>query len=319
MKRSFHRLLLAGLLLALVAAGCAAAPRAARDAVANKGYGVTTAESSAAYPPAPAAAPMPQATMPAAGRGFDAADEASAEERKIILTANLQLVVQDMQQTVAIIKDTVVGRGGFVSSSNIWEQGNTLRASMTVRVPAAQMESFLDEVKKMAVHVEREQTGGQDVTEEYVDLEAQLRNLEATETELRELLTTVREKTESAEDVMAVYRELTRVRGEIERYKGRMQYLDRMTALATVELQLSERTAEIIGQPGWQPMQTVRRALNGLVEAAKFGVDALIWIVILVVPLLAVPAFVIWLLVRLLKRRSEKKKAEKLSSPESLT
>jgi len=315
MKRSLHLLLLSALLLGLLLAGCAARPVAKEAADYYYSEGAS----------APAAVPMPAATMAPemekAARGAlnTVAPQEEAEGRKIIYTANLQLVVQETEKTVQIIKDTVVARGGFVSSANVWEQGNLLYGRLTVRVPAEQMESFLEEVKKMAVEVQREETGGQDVTEEYVDIEAQLKNLEATEVELRELLTEVRQKTGKAEDVMAVYRELTNVRGEIERYKGRMQYLDRMTQLATVNLELSERTLEPIGRPGWQPLQTVRRALNGLVQAAKVGVEALIWIVLFVLPLLAVPAFVIWLLVWLLKRRNEKKKAERLSKPESLS
>jgi hypothetical protein len=69
-------------------------------------------------------------------------------------------------------------------------------------------------------------------------LSAQLRNLEATEEELLVLLTEVREKTRRAEDVLAVHREVTNIRGQIEQIKGRMQYLERMTALATINVEL---------------------------------------------------------------------------------
>ena len=79
--------------------------------------------------------------------------------------------------------------------------------------------------------MERENIGGKDVTEEYSDLGAQLVNLEATQIELRELLTDARQKTQKAEDVLKVYQELTKVRGEIERVKGRMQYLGNLAAL----------------------------------------------------------------------------------------
>jgi len=224
-------------------------------------------------------------------------------ERKIILTANLQLVVKETENTVAAIKGLVAAQGGYVASANIWRLDNLLQAQLTVHVPADKMDWFLAEVKKLAVRVEREESGGQDVTEEYVDLGAQLRNLEATETELRALLTDVRQKSGKAEDVMAVYRELVNVRGEIERIKGRMQYLDRSAELATVNLSLSERQLEPIGRPGWQPLQTVRRALSSLVQVAKFSVDAAIWVVLLGVPLLGLPVAVAWLVWRLTRQR----------------
>ncbi|HOG46120.1 MAG TPA: DUF4349 domain-containing protein [Anaerolineae bacterium] len=310
MKRLLRSLPIAALLLALLVAGCAAQRAKTNEASYDSARAPRPAAMATAAPAMPQAAPAP-----ASGEALKAIEA----ERKIILTANLSLTVRETEQTVATIKDMVVARGGFVSSSSVWRQDNILRGGMVVRVPAEQMEAFLAEVKKLAVQVNSEQSGGQDVTEEYIDIEAQLKNLEATETELRELLTTVREKTGKAEDIMAIYRELTNVRGDIERIKGRMQYIDRSVQLATVSLDLSERAPEPIGQPGWQPLQTVRRALNGLVETSKFLVDALIYIVLLVVPLLAVPAFVIWLLLHLLRRRGEKKKAAALSKPDSLS
>jgi hypothetical protein len=234
------------------------------------------------------------------GYGEDAAAEA---ERKVILNASLQLVVKDTEATVDGIKTLVAGEGGYVGSASVWREGTLLHAQLTVHVPADKMETFIGEVKKLAVRVEREESSGQDVTEEYVDLEARLRNLEAAETELRTLLTEVRKSSGQAEDIVAIYRELVEIRGQIEQVKGRMQYIDRSVALATVVLSLSERQPEPIGQPGWQPLQTVRRALNALVEIVKFLVEATIWVVLVVVPILAVPALVIWLLVRLLRRR----------------
>lgn len=313
MKRSLYSLFAAGLLVALLAAGCAARPNAAKTTSASDSY----EGSGRAVPPAMATAAPAPAKAPA--QGVSPALESVQADRKIIQTANLALVVQEMEKTVTAIRDMVVAQGGFVSSSNVWQQGNVFRGTMVVRVPATGLESFLAEVKKLAVRVEREQTGGQDVTEEYVDIEAQLKNLEATEKELRELLTTVREKTGKAEDIMAVYRELTNVRAQIERIKGRMQYIDRSVELATVNLELTERGPEPIGEPGWQPMQTVRRALNALVEGAKVMFALLVYAVVVLVPLLGVPALVIWLIVRGARRRAEKKKAERLSKPESLS
>lgn len=311
MKRLPHRLFFAGLLLALLAAGCAAQPSP----------GKTTSSYDAARVARPPAAPTaaPAATRaPAPAEGAGPALAAPAD-RKIIFTANLTMVVQDMEKTVATIKDMVVAQGGFVSSSNVWQEDNVFRGSMTVRVPAQGMDSFLTEVRKLAIRVEREQTGGQDVTEEYVDIEAQLKNLEATEAELRELMTAVREKTGKAEDIMAVYRELANVRSQIDRIKGRKQYIDRSVELATVNLDLSERGPEPIGQPGWQPLQIVRRALNALVEGAKILFTVMAYLVLVLVPLVGIPALVIWLIVRGVKRRGERKKAERLSKPESLS
>jgi hypothetical protein len=181
---------------------------------------------------------------------------------------------------------------------------------MTVRVPAEKFDQAMDGIRAVAVRVESESSSGQDVTEEYSDLSAQLRNLEATETELRELLATVRERTGKAEDILAVYRELTTIRGEIERVKGRMQYLERMTALATINVELipDELQKPVVEEP-WNPQVTLKEALRALVNAGRFLVDALIWLVVVVLPILiiiALPVVALVLIIRAIGRRRRK-------------
>ena len=298
MKRSLRSFLLTSLLLALVVSACAA--KSGVPSLQDK----RAAGARELIAPAPARPPV-EAEADAGMGGTPFQGNAYQTDRKIIRTANLQLLVKETENTVAAIKGLVAAQGGYVASSNVWHVENVLHAQLTVRVPAEKMEAFLTEVKKLAVRVEREESSGQDVTEEYVDLGARLRNLEATETELRALLTDVREKSGKAEDVMAIYRELVNVRGEIERLKGRMQYLDRSAELATINLSLSERQLQPIDRPGWQPLQTARRALSALVQVAKFTVDASIWLLFLGVPLLAVPVAAIWLLWGLVRRRRE--------------
>ncbi len=298
MKSSFRRYLPVALLLSLLIAGCA--PQFARSTAQS---GAREAEKVVVAPAAPA---EPDSGGPTSGAADDSAHAeayAPQADRKVILTASLQMVVKDTEGTVATIKGLVADQGGFVGSANVWREGSLLRAQLTVRVPADKMEAFLADAKKLALQVEREQSGGQDVTQEYVDLQAQLRNLEAAETELRTLMTEVRQKTGDAEQIMSVYRELTSTRGQIDQLKARIQYLDNVTTLATVTLDLSERADEPIGQPGWQPLRTLRRALNALVQTGKFAVDVLIWLVAYIVPLLIVPVGAILLIWWLTRRR----------------
>jgi hypothetical protein len=227
----------------------------------------------------------------------------SDQERMIIRTADLSLVVKDVEGSLGEIKAIVKELKGYVADSNTWHQAEQLRANLTLRVPAESLDEALERIKAVALKVNNERISGQDVTEEYTDLEAQLRNLEATENELRELLKTVRERTGKAEEILAVHQRLTEIRGQIERIKGRMQYLERSSALATITLDLvPDALSRPVVEAGWQPQGTLRSATRALVKALQFIVDAFIWIVIFVLPvlvvLLAVPVFVIWLLWR---------------------
>jgi hypothetical protein len=194
-----------------------------------------------------------------------------------------------------------------VVSSNSWHQEEQLRANLTIRVPAEEFDTAMARLKDLAIKVENRNVSTQDVTEEYTDLDSQLRNLEATETELLELLTEVRERTGKAEDILAVHREVSNIRGQIEQVKGRMQYLEKMTAMATINIEL---IPDVLARPivvaGWRPSGTVANALRTLVKTLQFIVDAAIWVIIYVLPTLvviAIPFFILWMIWRRWRRR----------------
>jgi hypothetical protein len=286
--------------LVVTAVGCAArAPQPAQPAVIER-----MAES-------PAAAPAPSLDTAATGGGA-AQGPTDDTNRMIIRTADLSIVVADAAQAQQSVADTVSALGGYIADSSAWREGDQLRARMTVRVPAEKLDALLAAIKGPAVRVQQENVKGQDVTEEFTDLSAQLTNLEATEKELRELLAEVRQKTQKAEDVLQVYRELTTIRGEIERTKGRMQYLSTLTAMATANVELIPDTlAKPVVEPGWRPLETLKNAGRALVNALKGLVNALIWLLVYVVPILiviAIPIVLVVLAIRWLVRRSRRRK-----------
>jgi hypothetical protein len=278
-------------------------------ALAGCAYSAATPE--AALPPAPAAVEAPrervmvEATMVPAAPESAGAELAQVSEQMIIRTADLALRVEDTETAVNQIRDVANSLGGYLVSTNLYRADDQLRGTVSLRIPAESFDVAMDRLRTLAIKVERENISSQDVTEEYSDLGARLRNLEATETELLALLTEVRERTRNAEDVLAVHRELTNIRGEIEQIKGRMQYLERLTALATINLELIPKAEQPIVEEGWQPLSTLRSALRGLVNVGQFLVDAAIYLVVLVLPVLAViiaPVVVLVLLVRRWRR-----------------
>ena len=147
---------------------------------------------------------------------------------------------------------------------------------MTVRVPAEKLEDALAQFRALAVDVENQRVDSQDVTEEYVDLEARLTNMQRTERELQELLES-RSETGKTSDILEVHRELTNIRAQIEQIQGRMQYLENLSAMATVQIQL---TPDALMQPvvvgGWRPQGTARDAVRMLLRTLQFLADAAI-------------------------------------------
>jgi chemotaxis protein histidine kinase CheA len=230
----------------------------------------------------------------------------SVEDRMIIWTGDVSLIVRDAEDSLEKVEAIAKELGGYVVNSSSWYQEEQLRARLTIRVPAEEFDAAMARLKDLAIRVENRNVSTQDVTEEYTDLDSQLRNLEATETELLEILTEVRERTGKAEDVLDVYRELTSIRGQIEQIKGRMQYLEGMTAMATINVELiPDVLAKPIVVAGWRPTGTAANALRTLVKTLQFIVDAAIWLIIYVLPTLvviAIPFFILWMIWRRWRR-----------------
>lgn len=214
------------------------------------------------------------------------ADATSGVARMIVRSADLSLQVADVRATVQQVGQATLAADGFLGTSRLWRDGETDRASMTVRVPAARLDAMLAQFRGMAVRVDNESVAGEDVTRQAVDLTAQLTNLRATEIELRALLVTVRQKTQRAADVLEVHTELARVRGEIEQRTAELQSLTQLAALSTITLDLRpDVVATPIAAAGWQPRGVLRDATRALVGTVRVIASGVIWGVVYGVPM----------------------------------
>ena len=164
-----------------------------------------------------------------------------ATERMIVRTGDVALVVEDVPVAVAQITGMAEDFGGYVISSRVWKERERLVGSVAIRVPADYFDDSMEALRGLAVDVTSESTQSKDVTEEYVDLDAKLQNLEATEAQLL----TIMEKAVTVEDILDVQVELSRTRGEIEQTKARMQYLERTSATSLIEVRLQQSKLDI--------------------------------------------------------------------------
>ncbi|HPD42340.1 MAG TPA: DUF4349 domain-containing protein, partial [Anaerolineae bacterium] len=201
----------------LVMTGCGA--RVAEEAAVDKGI-------------------MPS-TAPGSGASFsEAGQDAAAGDitPMIVYNGSLELVVSDALQAQEDVQRVIEGVNGYVVSSESYryEQG-LITVNMRVRVPAEKFHEVMAQLRNLALEVNHDSTSSEDVTQEYVDLESKLRALEAKAARLEELM----KEAEDTEAVLAVYRELSATQQEIEQVKGRMQYLERSSAMATISVTLT--------------------------------------------------------------------------------
>ncbi|MCP4361239.1 MAG: DUF4349 domain-containing protein [Chloroflexi bacterium] len=228
------------------------------------------------------------------------------QERLIIRTANLSLIVSDTEETLADISQMADQNGGWVVSSNVYQYNDNAKSGdITMRVPSSGFNNALDALKEMAVEVESENISGQDVTEEYVDLNSRLGNLEATADRVRAFM----DEAKNVEEALAVNQELSRLEGEIEVIKGRMQYLSQSASFSTITVFL---TPDIVTLPvqvgGWRPQGVAKDALETLLETLQGLASFAIWVIIYIVPILLLIGVPLWLVIRFVWRRWRRRK-----------
>jgi SepF-like predicted cell division protein (DUF552 family) len=223
--------------------------------------------------------------------------------RRVIRTATLELESADPNHLAQELARTVTATGGFVATSDLRrdEQG-VLRGTVTVRVPSEALDATLDDLEELADNAPVRRIDERDVTVESADLEAQLDNLTAYETELRSLLADVRETTTRPEDLLTVFERIRQVRAEIDQLQGRLAVMADQVSLATITVRITPTsTAVPVADPTWEPGSTARDALTAAARMLSGLADAAIWFGLAILPVLlvvALPAGLVWAVLR---------------------
>ncbi len=276
-----------------------------------------------------AAAPAPTMVAPLAIEGYratggeqppfesnKAASQASAPpvvERLVIQNVNLSIVVKDVPESVKAIQNMAKEMNGYVVSVNVYQtlvrEGiKAPQANMVIRVPAERLDEALERIKQDAVEVQSETRSGEDVTDQYVDLQSRLRAKQAAEAQLLKIM----EKAEKTEDVLAVYQQLQQVQSEIEVLKGQIKYYEQSAALSAITVNLlAEETIQPIEIGGWKPQGVARDAIQQLIYFLQGFVNFLIRFFLYFLPVLVLVGaalYVAFLCVRWLYRKVRKPK-----------
>jgi len=238
----------------------------------------------------------------------DAANTASqAIERKIIRNATLTLEVTsppDNQRKITSIAET---HQGFVVTSESTRRTTEDKAkpevtiNLVVRVPAMQFNQVMEEIRAVAGRVIDEKTTGQDVTEEFIDLEARIKNQKALEAQFLEIM----KRAGKVEDALQVQTQLADVRTEIEKLEGRKRFLENQASLSTITVTLQSPT-QIVNAAGF--WYSIRSAFSDGVDVATAIVLFLIRLVIALLPILVLIVLPVGLVAKLVSMRMRRKR-----------
>lgn len=223
-------------------------------------------------------------------------------DRMIIRTATLQLKVKDVASSIDQVRTLAGAHAGYVTQSDSHQEGDTTVASITMQVPADQFDAAISQLRKAGIKVLNEQVSTSDVTEEYTDLNSQLRNLQATEQRILALT----QKADKIDDILTLDRELRQIQGEIERIQGRLNFLSKRAQMSTITVSLYPDTpgVETLAKQSsevWDPAGIASRAWNSSLELLANVGTLIITVAVFLwwtLPLL----LIIWLLSRRYRR-----------------
>ncbi len=257
-------------------------------------------------------APMEAPGAPSAA-GNIAADVArtslvqdQVQERLIIRNGQMDIVVQDTEEGLKQIAALAEAKDGWVVNSEVYQINEAKSGTITIRVPADQFNRAMEEIRSLAFEVSSESTNSQDVTEEFVDLEARVANLEATADRVRSFL----DESKTVEEALAVNAELSRLEGEIESLKARMKFLSQSAAFSRIVVQVTpDKLSQPIEVGGWRPEGVALSALEATISAFQAIADILIWSVIFCLPFIIIFGIPAFFIIRFFVRRRRKRAA----------
>jgi len=232
---------------------------------------------------------------------------------KVIKNGDLAVRVADVQDAYRRVSFVVDGAQGYVEQSSVWtgeepvpvekmNEAAVKTAMLVVRVPGNAFTRVMDEIGKLGRVVRRSESG-QDVTQEYVDTDSRVRNLQRQEARLLEIMS----KAATVDEILRVENELSRVRGEIEMLQGRLRYLDSLVAMSTIQVSLEQEQGVPplpggghLGERMWRAFLLTGRAIANFFYALAVFLAGSVPVLVV----LAIVAGLVWWGVRSRRRRA---------------
>ena len=294
------------------------APSFAEEPVAKEGESVVQDQAVGQAP----LAPMPTAAAYEVSNSSGDLTVIERSNRMIIKNADVRLMVKDTDVAIDRATQIIGDAGGYIASSRVWYQdyyGNNLKyAAVTIGIPVDEFERTLVKLRDLAVRVVDEVASGDDVTEQYVDLQSQLTNLEATRARIQDFL----KDSKTVDEALRINQELANIEAQIEQIKGRMNYLNDRSAYSTITINFEPEFPVLTPTPTptayptatpipWKPGDTFDEAKKTVTVAYQGIADFLIWIGVVIVPIFLPLGLILWAFWKVLNRKTVKVVSQK--------
>ncbi len=235
-----------------------------------------------------------QYMAPGIGGGTDIAPAPEVADRMVIQESRVSLLVKNVPETTDKISEYARNEGGYMVTSNVYNKEEAPTGNITIRIPSKNIRKALDFLATLSVRVVSENLSGEDVTDQYVDIEARLATLNKTKLKFEEIM----EKAVKVEDILNVQREIINIQSQIDSLKGQQQYLAKSAQMAkiTVYLSTDELALPYAPSEAWRPAVIFKTAVRSLVGFGRSIASAVIWIG--VYSIIWIPALLIFYFLR---------------------
>jgi len=317
--RRWPGLVVAGCLVAMSVAGCGGGANDS-SAGSSSSYAPSSAsdESGAAVSSASSSAQQVKANGVSTQQALAGANDGKAKQvatlaRKIIYTASLSLVVEELSKAQKNLARLVRERGGYIAETNVGgSSGSPRQGTWKVRIPVDQYEAFMTAAAALG-ELQSTQSNSDDVSAEYYDVEARIKNKQVEEARLIQLL---QKATGKLGEILQVEREISRVRGEIEQMQGRLRVLANLSSLTTITITMNEIKNYVPPKPPTFGTEVSRRFSSSLIGLVNFGKN-LVFAFVTLFPWIVVFALPVALLLRTVRRRGASINSNSPTPPDS--
>lgn len=206
---------------------------------------------------------------------YDSTPQPDVEDRMIVKNSNVSIVVNDVDEVINRITTYATDIGGYMVNSSVREPEGLSKGTLSIRVPTDRLEETLSFLDEQAVKVVSKEVIGEDVTDEYIDIEERIETLENSKTKYEELFNT----TNDTEQILQITDKIINLEQRIDNLKGRQNYLEETSKTSLIRINLATTELELPYNPEnpWRPKVVFKYAVRSLVGLARGLASLAIW------------------------------------------
>lgn len=214
------------------------------------------------------------------------------EERLVVQDTDVSLLVEDVAASIKTIENSAVSLGGYMVNKYLNQPEGAATGYITIRVPVEKRETALDTIRKAGVKVVSENVNGTDVTDQFVDLQERIDQLEKTKARMQAIM----DQASRISDLVDIQNQLNNIQRQIDNAKGQQNYLEQTAKLTriTVNLSTDELALPYTPDEAWRPEAVFKNAVRAMIQVLRFLASGVIWGVVFL-PVIAIVMVVVWI------------------------